>query len=154
MHLQSGSMFQPAILVDPGVCNPLILPIDQNFRPKISKFFTPSSRKKKTMPSPMHCLKLYVGQSYWTDGSEIWRSPVDMVNITLLMGFHTCQVVVGISSINNMCQDLGNVGKIHPVPIHIPWRIHEKIVYFPANLPYKSTIQVRKYTIVPWMLWV
>ena len=73
MHLQSGSMFQPAMLVDPGVCNPLVLPIDPNFRPEISKFFTPSSRKKKAMPSSMHCLKLYVGQSYWTDGSEIRR---------------------------------------------------------------------------------
>ena len=28
------------------------------------------------------------------DASEIWRSPVEMVNISLLAGFHTCQVLV------------------------------------------------------------
>ena len=27
------------------------------------------------------------------DGSEIWRSPVDMVNIPLFTGFYTCWVV-------------------------------------------------------------
>ena len=30
---------------------------------------------------------------YWIDGSEIRRSPVDMVNIWLLTGFYTSQVV-------------------------------------------------------------
>ena len=34
--------------------------------------------------------------------SEIRRSPVDMENIPFLIGFHTCQVVSRISSINSM----------------------------------------------------
>ena len=35
------------------------------------------------------------------DGSEIQQAPVDMVNIPLFTGFHTCQVVSRIPCINS-----------------------------------------------------
>ena len=67
-------------------------------------------------------------RTHTVDGSEIGRSPVDMVNITLFTGFYTSQVVSRISSINSPTATATTSSSFLPpvldVPIkHIPKKL-------------------------------